>query len=61
MAMEASLCWQPVYEMLDGLGSELKLTHPMKTRIIAKAKIKKDAKDSEVLVHPLRTNLLPTS
>ncbi len=61
VAMEASLCWQPVYEMLEGLGYEVKLSHPMKTRIIAEAKIKTDAKDSEALAHLLRTNLLPTS
>jgi transposase len=61
VAMEASYCWQPLYELLESMGYEVKLAHPMKTRIIAEAKIKTDAKDSEALAHLLRTNLLPTS
>jgi transposase len=61
IAMEAGLCWQPVYELLEGMGHEVKLAHPTKTRIIAEAKIKTDAKDSEALAHLLRANLLPTS
>jgi transposase len=61
VAMEASPCWQPVYEFLEGMGHEVKLAHPTKTRIIAEAKIKTDTKDSEALAHLLRANLLPTS
>jgi transposase len=61
VAMEAGPCWQPVYELLEGMGHEVKLAHPTKTRIIAEAKIKTDAKDSEALAHLLRANLLPTS
>jgi len=61
VAMEASYCWQPVYEFLESKGHEVKLAHPMKTRIIAEAKIKTDATDSEALAHLLRANLLPTS
>jgi len=61
VAMEACYCWQPVYEFLERKGFEVKLAHPMKTRIIAEAKIKTDATDSEALAHLLRTDLLPTS
>jgi transposase len=61
VAMEACYCWQPVYEFLEEKGFEVKLAHPMKTRIIAEAKIKTDAIDSEALAHLLRANLLPTS
>jgi len=61
IAMEACYCWQPVYELLESMGYEVKLAHPMKTRIIAEAKIKTDALDSEALAHLLRANLLPTS
>lgn len=61
IAMEACYCWQPVYELLESMGYEVKLAHPMKTRIIAEAKIKTDATDSEALAHLLRANLLPTS
>jgi transposase len=61
VAMEACYCWQPVYEFLEGKGVEVKLAHPTKTRIIAEAKIKTDAADSEALAHLLRADLLPTS
>ena len=61
IAMEASSCWQPAYELLESMEYEVKLAHPMKTRIIAEAKIKTDATDSEALAHLLRTDLLPLS
>jgi transposase len=61
VAMEACYCWQPVYDMLESRGHEVKLAHPTKTRIIADAKIKTDATDSEALAHLLRADLLPTS
>jgi len=61
VAMEACYCWQPVHELLESMGLEVKLAHPLKTRIIADAKIKTDATDSEALAHLLRADLLPTS
>jgi transposase len=61
IAMEPSYCWQPVYELLESMGYEVKLAHPLKTRVIAEAKIKTDAIDSEALAYLLRTGLLPTS
>ena len=61
VAMEASYSWQPVYDFLEEKGLEVKLAHPLKTRIIAEAKIKTDATDSEALAHLLRAGLLPTS
>ena len=61
VAIEACYSWQPVYEFLEERGYEVKLAHPMKTRIIAEAKIKTDATDSERLAHLLRADLLPTS
>jgi transposase len=61
VAMEASYCWQPDYELLERMGYRVKLSHPMKTRIIADAKIKTDASDSEALAHLLRADLLPIS
>ena len=61
IAMEACYCWQPIYEFLERKGFEVKLAHPAKTRIIAEAKIKTDATDSEALAHLFRADLLPTS
>lgn len=61
VAIEASCCWQPVYELLESEGYRVRLAHPMKTRLIAEARIKTDERDSEALAHLLRTNLLPMS
>jgi hypothetical protein len=47
VAMEASYAWEPVYELLERMGLKVHLAHPMKTRIIADAKLKTDMKDSE--------------
>lgn len=61
VAMESSYCWQPAYELLEGMGYEVKLAHPKRTRAIADTKIKTDAKDSEALAQLLRLGWLPTS
>jgi len=61
VAMEATYCWQPAYEWIEQMGHKPKLTHPMKPRIIAEARIKTDVKGSEALAHLLRADLLPTS
>jgi len=61
VAMEAGYFWQPVYEFLESRGYEVKLAHPFKTRIIAEAKIKTDASDSEALTQLLNLDWLPTS
>jgi transposase len=50
-----------VVEEVEIVSVEVKLAHPLKTRIIAEAKIKTDATDSEALAHLLRADLLPTS
>ncbi len=59
VALEASSCWQPVYELLEGLGYRVKLAHPKRTRIIADAKIKTDVRDSEALARLLQLGWLP--
>jgi transposase len=41
------------------MGYKVKLAHPYETRIIAKSKIKTDARDSEKLAQLLRTGFLP--
>jgi len=61
VAMEASYCWQPAYEWLESEGHEVKLAHPLKTRVIAEARIKTDRADSRALAHLLRLDWLPTS
>jgi transposase len=58
--MEACYCWQPIWDILEFEGYELKLAHPTKTRLMAEARVKTDALDSR-LAHLLRANLLPTA
>ena len=46
---------------LEDEGFEVKLSHPLKTKAIAYAKVKTDKVDSATLAHLLRSNLLPLS
>lgn len=59
IAFEATYCWQPVYELAESLGHEVHLAHPKETRLIAKRRIKTDARDSEVLARLLEIGWLP--
>jgi transposase len=61
VAMEATYFWQPVYELIEQLGHEVVLAHPKETRIIARRKVKTDAKDSEALAYLLQLGWLPTA
>jgi transposase len=61
VAMEAGYCWQPGYELLEDMGHNVSLAHPLKTRLIADVKIKTDAKASEALAQLLMMGWLPTS
>ena len=48
-------------DSLENVVSEIKLSHPLKTRAIAEARVKTDKVDSAILAHLLRTDLLPTA
>ena len=61
VVLEAGYCWEPVYEWLEGDGYSVKLAHPLKTKLIAEAKVKTDKIDSEFLAHLLRADLIPES
>ena len=61
VAMEATRGWYWLYDLLEENGMEVKLSHPLKTKAIASAKIKNDKIDSRVLAHLLRADLLPLS
>ena len=56
--IEASYGWDYMYDQLHNWVEEVKVAHPLKTRVIAEAKIKTDSIDSEVLAHLLRTDLV---
>lgn len=61
VAMEATSNYYWMFETLDKLEMEVKLSHPLKTRMIAEAKVKSDKIDAGILSDLLRAELLPTS
>ncbi|MBL7208513.1 MAG: IS110 family transposase [Dehalococcoidia bacterium] len=61
VAIEASPSWYWLYDSLEDEGFDVKLSHPLKTKAIAYAKVKTDKVDSATLAHLLRSNLLPLS
>ena len=61
VAMEATRSWYWLYDLLEENGMEVKLSHPLKTKAIASARIKNDKIDSRILAHLLRADLLPLS
>jgi len=61
IAVEATPSWYWLYDHLESEGFQVKLSHPLKTKAIAYAKVKTDKVDSTTLAHLLRSNLLPLS
>jgi len=61
VAMEATRSWYWLYDLLEEEGIEVKLSHPLKTKAIASARVKNDKIDSRILAHLLRADLLPLS
>lgn len=59
IALEATGSWYYFYEVLEDKCPEIYLPHPLKTRVIAEARIKTDKIDSTILAHLLRADLLP--
>lgn len=58
VVIEATYNWGYIFDEIKGMGYEVKVAHPLKTRAIAEAKIKTDSIDSEVLTHLLRADLI---
>jgi len=61
VAIEATPSWYWLYDQLEGEGFDVKLSHPLRTKAIAYAKVKTDKVDSATLAHLLRSDLLPLS
>jgi transposase len=59
VALEATYGWEWLAELLEREGHELHLSHPLRTKAIAAARVKTDAVDARTLAHLLRTDLLP--
>jgi transposase len=61
IALEASTNYEYYYDLFESLGHRVVVAHPLKTRMIADAKIKTDKLDAKILAELLRGGLLPTS
>jgi len=61
VALEATSNYYWMFETLDKMNMDVNLSHPLKTKMIADAKIKSDKIDANVLADLLRSNFLPTS
>jgi transposase len=61
VAFEASSPYEYFYDILEDIGCDVSLSHPLKTRLIAEAKIKTDKIDAKILADLLRSDMLPTS
>jgi transposase len=59
VALEATYGWEWLVDLLEDAGYELHLSHPLRTKAIAAARVKTDAVDARTLAHLLRTDLLP--
>jgi len=57
--IEAGYSSYVLVDILEELGVEVKLAHPLEVKAIAKAKIKTDKRDSRILADLLRANLIP--
>jgi len=57
--MESCWNWSKTYELVKDLVNEVLLTHPLKVKAVASAKIKTDAIDSRILAELLMANLIP--
>lgn len=61
VAIEATRSWYWLVDLISEEGVEVKLAHPLKTKLIGEAKIKTDAIDAHVLAQLERTGFLPES
>jgi transposase len=61
VALEATGGWYHFYELVEALGLDVVLAHPLKTRAIAESRIKTNKVSSAILAHLLRPDLLPSS
>ena len=59
VVLEAGPSWQWMCDLLDELGLDNKLCHPLKTKAIASARIKTDKIDSKILAHLCRMDFIP--
>ena len=57
--IEAGYSSYTMIDVLEDLGVKVKIAHPQQVKAIAKARIKTDKRDSKILAHLLRSDLIP--
>jgi transposase len=57
--IEAGYSHYTMMDLMESEGVRMKIAHPEQIKAIAKAKIKTDKRDSKILAHLLRSNLIP--
>jgi transposase len=57
--IEAGRSSYTLVDLLDELGVKVRMAHPKEVKSIAEAKVKTDKRDSQMLAHLLRTDLVP--
>lgn len=57
--IEAGRSSYVLVDLLKEFGVDVRIAHPTEVKAIAKAKIKTDKRDSKILAHLLRTDLIP--
>jgi len=57
--IEAGRSSYTLIDLLDELGVKVTMAHPKEVKLIAKAKVKTDKRDSQLLAHLLLTDLVP--
>jgi len=57
--IEAGRTSYVMVDLLRGFGVDIRMAHPLEVKAIARAKIKTDKRDSKILAHLLRTDLIP--
>jgi len=57
--IEAGRATYTMLDLLEELGVDVKMAHPLQVKAIAQAKIKTDKRDSKILAHLLRADLIP--
>ena len=57
--IESGYSTYTMVDLLEDLGVKVKIAHPLQVKAIAQAKIKTDKRDSKILAHLLRSDLIP--
>ena len=61
IVMESCCVWEYIFEILEKMEYDVKLSNPSKTKAIAYARIKTDSVDASTLADLLRANLIAES